>query len=122
MAGTAVVPSADQPSTVFYEAMFARLPQKGIYRLKLQASAGEREHTRLIACNLDRGEGQLSLVDPTQLASWVGDKVELVPLDIVGTQSVDVARDEFWFQVLVGLLLTLGLEQFLACWFGTRRT
>jgi hypothetical protein len=122
MAGTAVVPSADQPSTVFYEAMFARLPQKGNYRLKLQASAGEREHTRLIACNLDRGEGQLSLVDPTQLASWVGDKVELVPLDIVGTQSVDVARDEFWFQVLVGLLLTLGLEQFLACWFGTRRT
>jgi len=32
-----------------------------------------------------------------------------------------VSRDEFWFQVLLGLLATLGLEQVLACWFGTRR-
>lgn len=110
------------PSTVFYEAMFARLPQRGIYKLKLKPSEAEGDHLRLVACNLEAREGNLLLVDRSQLALWVGDKVELVSLDTVGTQSVDVARDEFWFQVLLALLLTLGLEQFLACWFGTRRT
>lgn len=109
-------------STVFYEAMFARLPQRGIYKLKLRPSEADGDHLRLVACNLEAREGDLSLVDRSQLALWVGDKVQLVSLDTVGTQSVDVARDEFWFQVLLALLLTLGLEQFLACWFGTRRT
>ncbi len=108
--------------TVFYEAMFARLPQRGIYKVKLKPSEAGDDHVRLVATNLEAREGELTLVDRTQLASWVGDKVELVTLDAVGTQSVDVARDEFWFQVLLALLITLGLEQFLACWFGTRRT
>jgi hypothetical protein len=121
LGGLGVGSSTPQVATVFYEAMFARLPQRGVYRLKLKASEGEREHTRLLACNLEPNEGDLRLVDAAQLANWVGDKVELVPLEIVGSQSVNVARDEFWFQVLLGLLLTLGLEQFLACWFGTRR-
>lgn len=121
---TAVEGSAQNPeaTTIFYEAMFARLPQRGIYKLKLKPSDAEQDHVRLVACNLEAREGELKLVDRTQLATWVGDKVELVSLDSVGAQSVDVARDEFWFQVLVALLLTLGLEQFLACWFGTRRT
>jgi hypothetical protein len=113
---------AADAGTVFYEAMFARLPQRGIYTLKLKPSDAEQDHVRLVACNLEAREGELTLVDRTQLATWVGDKVELVSLDTVGTQSVDVARDEFWFQVLLALLVTLGLEQFLACWFGTRRT
>jgi hypothetical protein len=106
---------------VFYEALFPRLPQRGFYQVKLVASASQADHTRRVAANLDSREGNLALVDTTQLADWVGDKVEWVTLDIVGTQSVDVARDEFWFQVLLGLLVTLGLEQLLACWFGTRR-
>ncbi len=115
-------PSSDSnTATVFYEALFPRLPQRGFYQVKLVASASQADHTRRVAANLDSREGNLALVDPTQLADWVGDKVEWVTLDIVGTQSVDVARDEFWFQVLLGLLVTLGLEQFLACWFGTRR-
>ncbi len=104
-----------------YEALFPRLSQRGFYKVKLTTSAGQREHARLVACNLDATEGDLTLVDPTQLAAWVGDRVELVPLEVVGTQSVDVARDEFWFQVLLALVVTLGVEQFLACWFGRRR-
>lgn len=120
----AVESSSQNPeaTTVFYEAMFAKLPQRGIYKLKLKPSDAEQDHVRLVACNLEAREGELLLVDRTQLATWVGDKVELVSLESVGTQSVDVARDEFWFQVLVALLLTLGLEHFLACWFGSRRT
>ncbi|MBL8892254.1 MAG: BatA domain-containing protein [Planctomycetaceae bacterium] len=125
-AGTAIAVESSTPksdtNTVFYEAMFARLPQRGIYKLKLKPSDTDQDHVRLVACNLEAREGELTLVDRTQLATWVGDKVELVSLETVGTQSVDVARDEFWFQVLIALLLTLGLEQFLACWFGTRRT
>jgi len=109
------------PATVFYEALFPRLPQRGFYRVKLLLSGSQTEHTRLVAANLDSRESDLKLVDAAQLVNWVGDKVEWVSLDIVGTQSVDVARDEFWFQVLLGLLATLGLEQVLACWFGTRR-
>lgn len=116
--------SAETPSasSVFYEAMFPKLPQRGIYKIKLKPSGSGEDHIRLVATNLEAREGDLSLVDRTQLASWVGDKVELVTLETVGTQSVDVSRDEFWFQVLLALLVTLGLEQFLACWFGTRRT
>lgn len=117
-AGETAAPAA----TVFYEALFSRLPQRGFYSVKLQSSANQSEYTRRVAANLDPREGNLTLVDPAQLSNWVGDKVEWVSLDVVGTQSVDVARDEFWFQVLLGLLATLGLEQLLACWFGTRRS
>ena len=109
-------------NTVFYEAMFPRLPQRGVYKVKLKPSEADGDHIRLVACNLEAREGDLTLVERAQLAAWVGDKVQLVSLDSVGDQSVDVARDEFWFQVLLALLITLGLEQFLACWFGTRRT
>ncbi|MDP1562595.1 MAG: BatA domain-containing protein [Pirellulaceae bacterium] len=123
VAGVATDPAdASGANTVFYEAMFARLPQRGIYKIKLKPSGAGKDHVRLVATNLEAREGDLTLADRTQLASWVGDKVELVTLETVGTQSVDVSRDEFWFQVLLALLVTLGLEQFLACWFGTRRT
>lgn len=109
-------------NTVFYEAMFQRLTQRGFYKLKLNSTDTNREHVRWIGCNLEVAEGDLKLVDSTQLMAWVGDRVEFVPLDIVGSQSVDVARDEFWFQILLALLAILGLEQFLAVWFGSRRS
>lgn len=121
-------PGADNPSatSVFYEAMFERLPQQGFYQLQLQATAspatdGNSQAVRTIACNLQAAEGDLRLVDRTKLTAWVGDKVELVPIDLVSEKSVDVARDEFWFQVLLALAIVLGAEQILACWFGTRR-
>jgi len=111
----------EKATTVFYEALFERLPQRGFYNLQLQSSSSDTVEKRLIACNLDPEEGDLRLVDPVELGRWVGDKVEMVPIDRVSEQSVDVARDEFWFQILLFLAVVLGAEQILACWFGTRR-
>lgn len=118
-------PTEERPtetSTVFYEAEFESLPERGFYELALQPTDSEDPQQRWYACNLVADEGDLKLVETDLLRQWVGDRVEWVPLSLVSQQSVNVARDEFWFQVLLFLLVALGLEQTLACWFGTRRS
>lgn len=115
--------SASGPAdTVFYEVAFEPLPDRGFYEMQLQPTDREEKVSRWYACNLVADEGDLKLVQQDLLRQWLGDRVEIVPLGLVSQQSVNVARDEFWFQVLVALLVTLGLEQFLACWFGSKRS
>ena len=126
--GTVVAEETSQPQTdqtrdtVFYEAEFEPLPDRGFYEVELQPTAQTESVQRWYACNGVAEEGDLKLVSLPQLQQWMGERVEVVPLGLVSQQSVNVARDEFWFQVLLGLLAVLGLEQFLACWFGTRRS
>jgi len=114
--------SAEQSSsTVFYEAVFRSLKQKGFYQVKLQSNTSKDVLLQHHACNIQASESNLKVVSQNKLERWFGDSVQWVPISNMTEQSVASSRDEFWFQILMTLAAVLGLEQFLAFWFGTRR-
>lgn len=114
-------PNDQASSTVFYEAIFQSLKQKGFYQVKLHSNTKKEVLVQQHACNIQSTESDLKVVAQNNLERWFGESVQWVPITNMTQQSVASSRDEFWFQILMTLAAVLGLEQFLAFWFGTRR-
>jgi len=99
---------------------FEETDRCGFYRLELDRRDGEAE-TALFAVNLDPAEGDLRPVPEDELRVRFGAAdIKIVRGDAFLAKSAQAAKTEIWRAVLVALVLTLCVEQFLGWWFGKR--
>ncbi len=121
--GTAAPVDASQASaqSVMYQVQFENLPRRGLYQLRMRRPAGSEQRIAF-AVNLDPSESNLKRLDLASVGSdFFGPIAKVVSLDALESQVITGGHNEIWPQILIGLAIVLGLEQFLAWWFGRRR-
>ncbi|MEX2188003.1 MAG: BatA domain-containing protein [Pirellulales bacterium] len=92
----------------------------GYYEVALSRLDGEVTRT-LYAANVDPSEGDLARVDRAQLQTQLGDAATIVVGGPAFGNGSEGAKRDYSFHVLFAILGVLGVEQFLAWWFGKKR-
>ena len=107
--------------SVMYQVRFDKLPRRGIYQMQLQRTSGAVQPIS-IAVNLDPSESDLKRLDLGSVGTdYFGPRARVVTLDELSSLAVTGGHNEIWFQILIALAVILGVEQFLAWWFGRKR-
>ncbi|RIK78705.1 MAG: hypothetical protein DCC68_14625 [Planctomycetota bacterium] len=102
------------------EVKFVDTTATGYYEVAtLRLDGGEVK--TLYAANVDATEGELARVDRTELQTQLGDAATVIAGGPAFGNGSEGAKREFSFHVLFAILGVLGVEQFLAWWFGKRR-
>jgi hypothetical protein len=99
---------------------FADTTATGYYEVELSRFDGAVTET-LYAANVDPSEGNLARVDRTRLQEQLGESATLVAGGPAFGSGSEGAKREYSFHVLFAILGVLGVEQFLAWWFGKKR-
>jgi hypothetical protein len=102
------------------ELKFADTSATGYYEVETSRLDGGEIKT-LYAANVEASEGELARVDRTELQTQLGDAATLVAGGPAFGNGSEGAKREFSFHTLFAILGVLGVEQFLAWWFGKRR-
>jgi hypothetical protein len=106
---------------VMYQVRFDRLPRRGFYEMQLARTSGTIQPVSF-AVNLDPTESDLRRLDLDAVGpDYFGPQARLVSLESLASLVVSGGHNEIWPQILLGLVAVLGLEQFLAWWFGRKR-
>jgi hypothetical protein len=100
---------------------YVETTRAGLYEIELSRFDGQRE-PYMYAVNVDPSEGDLTPIAADELKRQLGDaRVAFVDGAPTLANGAENAKREFWFPILIGLVGVLGIEQFLAWWFGSRR-
>jgi hypothetical protein len=103
------------------EVKFVDTNATGYYEVETSRLDGEVVKT-LYAANVDATEGELARVDRNELQTQLGDSATLVAGGPAFGNGSEGAKREYSFHVLFAILGVLGVEQFLAWWFGKKRS
>lgn len=102
------------------EVKFVDTTATGYYEVETSRLDGEAIKT-LYAANVDATEGELARIDRNELQTQLGDAATIVAGGPAFGGGTEGAKREFSYHVLFAILGVLGVEQFLAWWFGKKR-
>jgi uncharacterized membrane protein len=89
----------------------------GSYAVRLMPRVGEPESFP-VAVNADPRESALQRATTAQLNQWFAGTDFVLADSLADSAPSASTRHELWRMLLIGLILTLLIEQFLAWWFG----